>query len=706
MNEYPSGAAAVAAGPAVAGAGTGPIVRLLFIACIFTSSFLLFLVQPIIAKQILPWFGGTSAVWTSCLMFFQLVLFAGYAYSDLSTRSLKPGKQTVVHLVLLAAALACLPIVPGDSLRPDPQKAPIIELLVLLAATVGLPYFCLATTGPLLQAWYVRLYPQGKVYRLFALSNGASLVALLAYPFTIEPHSSTLQQLWWWSGGFGVFALLCGACAWVSRSATSTPKTVPAPNAEVAHDKAPTLRDAALWVALSAMGSAMLLAVTNHLTQNIAAVPFLWLLPLTLYLFTFVLCFEGRGWYSHRVFAGPLIISLAVMAWCLNVAMRAVDVKTIVPAFAIGFFCCCMFFHGELSLRRPAPRYLTRFYLCLSLGGSLGGMLVSLAAPVLLDGYFELPIAMVVTAALMLWLLRRYLTANKIAYVLLLLAFASSMLVVVMAWEFFTRETSGALFKARNFYASSRVVNTRDDDGKTVRVLVNGTIVHGTQYESDELRRTPTTYYGANSGVALAMNRGGSAPKRVGVVGLGVGTLAAYGRQGDHFRYYEINPHSIEIAQRDFSYMSQSRAEQSIVLGDARQQLQAELDRGEPNGFDVLVVDAFSSDSIPVHLITQEAMSVYRQHLKPGGVIAFHVSNLFLRLPPVVDLLAQDAGMQTAQVVFAGQGAENRSTWVLVTADRGFIDSAELRSRRSTIEPIPGLRLWTDSYNNLFDILR
>jgi hypothetical protein len=273
------------------------LARLLFAGCIFVSSFLLFLVQPIIAKQILPWFGGTSGVWTTCLMFFQLVLLAGYAYADTTTRRLSPGRQALVHGALLLVALATLPIVPGDWLRPDPQKAPIGELLVLLAATVGLPYFCLATTGPLLQAWYARLYPGAKVYRLFALSNGASLVALLAYPFTIEPRSSSLQQLGWWSGGFGLFALLCAGCAWLSCSAAAV-ATLPSQvsNAgSAAPAPAPTRRDIALWVSLSAMGSTMLMAVTNHLTQNIAAVPFLWLLPLTLYLLSFVLCFEGRG---------------------------------------------------------------------------------------------------------------------------------------------------------------------------------------------------------------------------------------------------------------------------------------------------------------------------------------------------------------------------------------------------------------------------
>jgi hypothetical protein len=392
------------------------------------------------------------------------------------------------------------------------------------------------------------------------------------------------------------------------------------------------------------------------------------------------------------------------MAWGLNVVM--VDVMLAVPAYALGFFCCCMFFHGELSLRRPPSGHLTRFYLCLSFGGAVGGLLVSLAAPAWLDSFYELPLVLVATAALMLWLLRDYFTATRATRLLLVFAVVSSAVVACMAWVFRERQTEGNVFMARNFYASSRVVHTADERGRPLRVLMNGTIVHGTQFEAADRRRAPTTYYGAGSGVALALRHGGTEPKSVGVIGLGVGTLAAYGRKGDNYRYYEINPHSVEIAKRDFSFLGDSPAGQHIVLGDARQMLQAESDRGETNQFDVLVVDAFSSDSIPMHLITQEAMATYRRHLKPGGIVAFHVSNLFLRLSPVVELLAHDAGQQAVQVVSKGEYPERRSTWVLVTDNRDFLQSAETRTLASAIVPIPGLRLWTDSYNNLFDILR
>jgi hypothetical protein len=328
------------------------------------------------------------------------------------------------------------------------------------------------------------------------------------------------------------------------------------------------------------------------------------------------------------------------------------------------------------------------------------------AAPLWLNSFYELPLGLILTAGLMLWLLWGYLTANKAAYLLLAIALASTALTVAMAWVFHVRQTQDSVVMVRNFYASSRVAQTEDGRGHPMRALLNGAILHGTQIQSEGLSTTPTTYYGANSGVALAMQRGGDAPKSVGVIGLGVGTLAAYGRAGDQFRFYEINPHSVQIAQRDFSYLRDSQAEQHIVLGDARQMLQAEWDHGQAGGFDVLVVDAFSSDSIPVHLITQEALALYRRHLKPGGIIAFHVSNLFLRLEPVVQGLAQDAGLQAVQINGGDEFPEKASIWVLVTDDQAFVNSPAVRQRTSAITPIPGLRLWTDSYNNLFDILR
>ncbi|HEX5684659.1 MAG TPA: fused MFS/spermidine synthase [Ideonella sp.] len=697
--------------PVGVASGGAPVVvrvasatRYLFVACIFLSAFLLFLVQPIIAKQIMPWFGGTSAVWTTCLTFFQLMLLAGYAYSDLATRWLKPRSHALLHVVLLGAAVAFLPILPGEWLKPDPQNAPISQVLLLLLMTVGLPYFCLATTGPLLQAWYTRLYPGSQVYRLFALSNLASLAALLAYPFSIEPYAGSVQQSTYWSLAFGAFAVLCAGCAWASRNAPRPEAAATVPAAHQASSLTPTRKDYALWLTLSAMGSMMLISVTSHITQNIAAVPMLWLLPLSLYLLTFVLCFEGRGWYRRSIFAAPLILSLIAMSWGLNTPPADINVMMAVPAYGIGTFCCCMFFHGELSLRKPAAEYLTRFYLTLSLGGAVGGTLIGVVAPNVLDGMYEFPVVLVITAGLMLVLLRHYLTANKAAYIVLALAIVSTVLTVLMAGASINHDMNGTLMRMRNFYAASQVVE-RKFNGETMRVLNNGQIMHGLQVRSAEKIAMPTTYYGASSGVAHAMRRFADAPRNVGVIGLGVGTMAAYGKDKDVIRFYEINPQSQLIAQREFSFLKDSAADIQVVLGDARLQMQAELERGEPGQFDVLVVDAFSGDSIPVHLLTKEAMDIYRAHMKPNGIIAFHVSNLFLNLKPVVADLAANAGLQAVYMRNEEKYPETASAWVLVTSDQVFLNDPDVLKQRRPIAPIAGLELWTDSRNNLYQIL-
>ncbi|HSI48234.1 MAG TPA: fused MFS/spermidine synthase [Ideonella sp.] len=684
-------------------------MQALFVACIFLSAFLLFLVQPIIAKQIMPWFGGSAAVWTTALMFFQLVLLAGYAYSDFATRWLTSRMHAWVHVTLLLVAVAMLPIVPSAALRPDPQSAPIGQVLWVLLAAVGLPYFCLATTGPLLQAWYSRLFPKQQVYRLFALSNLASLVALLVYPFAIEPFASSLQQSRVWSLAFCLFALLCGFCAWLARRPRGTVTAALGPVAlnEVVAEPLPSWADHGRWLLLSAMGSMLLLAVTGHITQNIAPVPFLWLLPLSLYLLTFILCFEGRGWYRRSSFTAPLILLLAAMAWCINLPPWQVDIEWVVPLYATGFFVCCMFCHGELSLRKPSSRHLTRFYLCLSLGGALGGLTISALAPVLLNNYYELPLMLIATSVLALWLLRRYLTANKAAWLVLVLALASCLVTVLMALVFYQRHTLGIVSQQRNFYAASQVTEFVDDRGDTQRVLYNGAILHGMQLRAAGKRRTPTTYYGLGSGVAEAMRYTADRPnRRVGVIGLGVGTMAAWGQDGDDFRFYEINPHSQQIAERDFTYLSDSAAHQSVVIGDARLMLESELARGRHGDFDVLVVDAFSGDAIPVHLLTREALAVYRQHMRPRGIIAFHVSNLYLNLAPVVAGLANDAGMKVVRIDNPVNPPETSSTWVLVTQDEGFLSQPALRARISPLAAAPGAKPWTDGYNNLFEALR
>lgn len=692
-------------------------MKIILITCIFTSSFLLFLIQPIIAKQIMPWFGGTSAVWTTCVMFFQVILLIGYAYADIVTRLLRPRTLAILHISLVISALAFLPVIPDDVWKPNPESLPISEALLLLVATIGLPYFCLSTTGPLLQTWFVQYFPQYKVYRLFALSNLASLIALLSYPFVIEPYSNSLMQSWWWSAGFILFVLLCVASSWMCRTrkpiadsvdlnelTNNIAKNSATPISPV--DKPPAKLDYLIWLTLSALGSMLLLAVTNHITHNIASVPFLWLLPLSIYLFTFILCFDGKGWYQQRFYVGPLIIFPAVMTWGVYTNTKDIHMSALVAIYAIGLFICCMFYHGELNERKPSARYLARFYLILSLGGALGGFSMSAVVPYVFDNYYELPIILFATSALVLMLLKTYLTANRAAYAVLALGVLSSVSTALIGWSYFIEQNRDNIVMLRNFYASSRVTEFESKERGLVRVLRNGTIVHGMQIMSDTKNLTPTAYYGESSGVAYAINSKVNSPRNVGVIGLGVGTLAAYGNDGDIFRFYEINPHSKKIAENEFSFLKKSASTNEIILGDARLMLESELKSKQPNNFDVLVVDAFSSDSIPVHLLTKEAMDIYRQHMKEDGIIAIHVSNLFLNLAPVVEQLAGSIGWKAAYFRDLPSWPMYSSSWVLVSKDNiNLENNADWFDKAKPIVRIPDLKLWTDGHNNLFKIL-
>ena len=667
----------------------------LFACTIFTSAFLLFLVQPIVAKEILPWFGGSAAVWTTCLVFFQVALLAGYTYSDFTTRRLTPRVQATLHVVLLIASVAVLPIIPDASWKPAGSEDPGLRILGLLLATIGLPYFLLATTGPLVQAWFARAYPLGTVYRLFALSNLASMLALISYPFAIEPWITTAVQAGTWSIGYAVFALLCAATALYSLRKSAAPAAAVAAAAPD-DGPAPSRFELFLWLSLSAMGSWMLLAITNHVTQNIASIPFLWLVPLALYLLTFILCFESDGWYQRSYLLGPCAVLLGFCAWGLQSSDVTLDIKTAVPLYLTGLFVFCMFFHGELAKMRPAPRYLTLFYLMISLGGALGGMFVGLIAPRIFPTYYELGLGFVVAAIL------ATITLRKQPFFVWILPIA----LAGVCGYFWNKQVEqlheNTRVMVRDFYGTLRVkeVGTGDD---VVRRLIHGVILHGEQYLKAERRNSPTTYYGPDSGVALAIRNTQQDNQRVGVIGLGTGTLAVWGKPGDHYRFFDINPQVISIAETEFTYLKDSKAQVEISLGDAR----LSLEREAPHDFDVLVVDAFSSDSIPVHLITKEAMAVYLKHVKHGGAVVFHVTNRFLKLAPVVKQIADDLGLHAALIVDEAENTVfSKTDWVIVTRDKALVENEAIAQKASAIDAIPGLRLWTDDFNNLYQILK
>lgn len=664
---------------------------------ILVSAFLLFLVQPIMAKQILSWFGGSAAVWTTCLVFFQFLLLFGYAYADWTTRRLKPRQQVALHVALLALSLAWLPIVPDASWKPAGDEDPGWRILGLLGATIALPYFLLSTTGPLVQAWFARTYPTGTVYRLFALSNFGSLLALVCYPFVIEPWITTRHQSFGWSAGYVLFAVSCALAALFSiRSIAATAAVRDARTEPPAPP--PRAGDYVLWLVLSGMGSFMLLAVTNHITHDVASVPFLWILPLTLYLVTFILCFEGRGWYQRRFFLGPLIVVVGAMAWALHAERGIMDIKEAIPLFTVGLFVACMFFHGELARAKPAPRHLTVYYLMISLGGALGGVLVGFVAPRIFPTYYEFGVGLIFTL-----LLAAYLTRGMIKWVPAF-ALAGAAFTTYHIAGYVEDLSEDALVLTRNFYGTLKVKDTAPPtQPDAIRRLTHGVIMHGEQYLAAERSREPTTYYGVSSGIGRVLTTLADRPVKVGVVGLGAGTLAAYGKAGDVYRFYEINPQVVEIAYSHFTYLPGGPAKIETVLGDAR----LAMEREPPQSYDVLAIDAFSSDSIPVHLITREAMAVYLRHVKPDGVIAFHVTNRFLKLAPVVQQLASQHGLHAALISDDAEDNDLAKTdWVLVSRARTKLDAQRIAEAASGIEPLPGLRAWTDDFNNLFQILK
>jgi SAM-dependent methyltransferase len=669
---------------------------ILYAVTIFLSAFLLFQVQPLIAKMILPWFGGTAAVWTTCMLFFQLLLLAGYIYSHAYVTRRIPARRTV-HIVLLVLAAATLPLTASVAWKPSGGEDPTWRILGLLATSVGLPYFVLSTTGPLVQAWHARSHPGAIPYRLFALSNLGSMLALLSYPLLVEPTLALGKQTAIWSASFVAFALLCALLAWRNRGGDAPHSPV-----EEAEKPGPGLQ--ALWAALAGCASTLLLAFTGHMTLNIAAIPFLWVLPLALYLLSFVLCFEASGWYRRWLFLPLLAVGL--LAVCVTLTRSNPSIWTLIPLYSATLFAACMVCHGELARSKPHPRYLTGFYLMLALGGALGGVMVGLIAPNVFDDLYELPLGMVALCVfVMLALLRdrasllhgRWGPAARLVFLVLIVALG------VQLARTYRDNSADTRVTLRNFYG---VLNVRDsgEGPDAMRVLSHGTIIHGKQFLEPDRRDWPTTYYGLTSGVGLAiLDARARGPVRLGVVGLGTGTLAAYGRTGDVVRFYDINPKVVELARTEFSFLKDSPARVEVQLGDAR----LSLEREAAQNFDVLALDAFSSDAIPVHLLTVEAVATYFKQLRPGGVLAVHISNRYLDLVPVVQQAARRLSLELREVDNDDDDDVGvyRSDWLLLSASRAAFEGPLLKDAQR-IDTVPHVGLWTDDYSDLYSILK
>ncbi len=695
----------------------GGALTLALAGCIACGSFLLFLVEPIIAKALLPWFGGAANVWATCLVFFQTGLLVGYALAHVLVHRLGARGQRLLLLILVVAGALSLPILPSVRWKPDATAHPALWVLGALATSVGLPYVLIATTSPLVQSWYARAFAHRSPYRLFALSNLTSMLALLCYPTLLEPWLGTHLQAYLWSFGYVLWAGLLLACAALvpperalasEHSASGAAAPGPQATAAVARtaadaaDGAPSVRDDLTWCALAALGSLLLITVTNHLTRDVAAIPLLWVVPLAVYLGTFIVSFRQRA-PGPRLSAAAGLVALAVhgaltgYAALPNADDNALPVAVQIAALCLVLGGACLFCHGTLAALRPAPRHLTRFYLDVSLGGALGSIAIGIAAPALLHVDFDFELGMVLCAAMLLWRLRGSRTGLALGSLAGLVACACA----AFAVQQFYVDT---VLARRNFYGALRVQQWNAGRAGVARSLSNGVILHGTQFFAPEARRQPTEYYAWSSGVgrALATLQQDAAPHRIGVIGLGVGTLAAYGRRGDVIRFYEINPAVLAIARRQFSFLGDSPAHIEIALGDAR----LSLEREAPQGFDLLVVDAFSSDAIPVHLLTREALTLYLHHVKPHGTIAIHTSNRYVDLPPVIERLARAAGLVARVVESDLEDTYNTSsTWVLLARDAGVFDSSALKPVAHPIERA-GARMWTDDFSDLIEYLR
>jgi len=687
---------------------------LLYTVTIFLSAFLLFEVQPIIAKTILPWFGGTSAVWSTCMLFFQVALLLGYLYADQLHRKLAPRTQALWHIGALAVSLAALPIVPNAHWRSVGVAQPSLRILALLAVTVGLPYFLLSSTSPLLQAWYARHHQGGLPYRLFALSNFASMLALLSYPLVVEPNFSTGHQAYIWSGAYVLFAVFCGLTAWRAGLPPVAGKAdIPAGAAAESEDRsgeAPGWTRRLLWLGLAASASVLLLAVTNHLTQDVAAIPFLWILPLSVYLLSFIFCFEAPRFYFRPVFLPLMVAALGFMAYRLRPVHRAMEIRPVIELFAVALFLCCMVCHGELARLKPHPRYLTGFYVLVSLGGAVGGLFVGLVAPNLFHAYYEFPIGLalcaVVVGARLARLMCQWSGWRRAAAVAGLATAGCGYLYFLGL--IMHEMVDGYRVVERNFYGQLRVNDHGDTelDQDAARVLIHGAINHGEQMLRPEYSRLPVTYFCPESGIGRGMQALEGPPRRIGILGLGCGTLAAYGHAGDTLRIYEINPLVLELAYHQFTYLRDTPARVEVALGDGRLVLESEPDQH----FDILVMDAFSGDSVPVHLITREALQTYFRHLKPGGILAINITNTYLNLEPVMERAAAAFPNKVALVYRFEPPDEDflcfSCSWTLIV-DRDLLDAhPELRRNAKELHQERPFRTWTDDFSNMYSILK
>jgi spermidine synthase len=678
------------------------------------GAFLLFQVQPLISKIILPWFGGTPMVWTTCMLFFQVLLLLGYAYAHLLASLKSRALILVLHLSLLIVAVCLLPITPAASWKPSGlELSPVMAIMKLLLIHVGLPYFLLASTGPLLQCWFGR-EGQGseKTYRLYALSNTASLLALLSYPLFFEIYFELSFQGRLWSIFFAVFVLMFALLA--LRTKVSLPALVKSSTEEKIVK--PSLKTRLNWVYLPFTAVWALLAVTNHVCQDVAVVPFLWILPLTLYLLTFIIAFDKSRWYKWlqvALFCCGCILLLSVLQWFRLIKLHEHFILE-AGLYFLALFVICFLCHGEVVKQKPDVKYLTSFYLMLSLGGALGGVFVTLICPRLFNTFLEMNLLLVIVYGFTAFrLLKYFLFASgghsKILQYLSLAVLLFGFVIVVLAQLVETDKSP--IEQRRNFYGILKVNDdivaaTNEAEAVNERVMWHGRTLHGSQSLTPGQELIPTSYYSLDSGLSYGIQHHArrEAGLKMGVVGLGTGNIAAYGKENDEICFYEINPDVIDLANKYFTFLKECKAPVKTVLGDAR----LVLEREDSQNYDIMVLDAFSGDAVPVHLLTAEAISLYLRHLRRDGLLLVHISNRHLDLKPV--LFKAATHFKLSYLSFyrppVKEKGKTGSTWVILTADEEFLQNPSIQILKEKGLAIKDIPLWTDQYSNLFSIFR
>jgi spermidine synthase len=683
---------------------------------IFLSAFLLFQVQPMIARFILPWFGGTAAVWTTCMMFFQTLLLLGYLYAHLMRRFASPRATWLLHLGLLLIAAATVSVVPGDSLRPSGDGNLTLGIISVLGFTIGVPFFVLSSTGPLIQAWQSSSHRGQSPYRLYALSNLGSILALVTYPFLVERYFSMNSQALFWTIGFYCFSIACCWSGWqtVQLSDWCGGEEAKPAGSEVGRNNVsrPSLMVTMAWFVLAATASIILLATTNLLCQEVASIPFLWILPLSLYLLSFIICFDRPAIYRRLIFM-PLVVGGAIVSIGLVHLGLFTSLAFQIIALSTVCFSASMVCHGELERSKPTPEYLTGFYLVVAFGGAAGGVFVCILAPQIFTGFLEfhvgLSVSLLVVLCALIWPGGE--PAKPIAPSIKLLKYGAAMsvfvvLAIVLSSAVYFLDPSyqqGLVFRGRNEFGLVSVV---EKDG--YRQFINGRVEHGGQKVEAEKEMEHISYYVPESGAGVAFEAFRETSEdslNVAVLGLGAGAMATWLEPGDQMVFYEINPMVVDIAENHFSFLKNSKGETRVKLGDGRLQLQNEMESGSSERYDLIFIDAFSSDSIPIHLLTAECFEVYLDRLKPDGVLVAHITNRFIDLQPVVLEHSLRNGLTPILVDYHSPDGRLKTRWVLMTKNQDFKKTTKVKSfERQWAKGVVPVR-WTDDYSSVAALL-